>query len=244
MNYSFVIALVFSIVWHSLAFVLFKLAEPYNVKPQKYEIVNVDLILQDQVLDGTLDSLRKIDFFEISRFSLPSESGQRMPSPEINVDLQKKLSYLKTQPIYEKSLIKHRSIIDLKVRGDKSLNNLKEKVPDYAYPPEKSINRKMIIDDSAKTVLFLLRGIDREPVDSYLPDSNLILSSPLVIKFSLDNMGNVKFAVIEKSSGNSQADKIVLSLFKKWRFEKTMILNDLEMRRSAVTWGNIVFYLK
>jgi len=224
--------------------VLFKLAEPYNIKPQKYEIVNVDLILSGQILDTTLDSLRKIDLLDISRFSLPSESGQRMPSPEINVDLQKKLSYLKTQPIYEKSLIKHRPIIRAKVDKTVFSENLNKKGPDFTYPPEKLINHKLQAKDSKRAISFALRGINRDPVDHFLPDERLVLYRPLRIKFSLDNMGNVKFAIILKSSGNEQADKAFLGAFKKWRFENTLILNELDMRQSPVTWGNIVFYLK
>ena len=138
MNYMFIVALILSLVWHSFAFVLFKLAEPYNVKPEITEIFKVDLILSDELADATLDRLRKIDLLDTSRFSLPSESGQIMPSPEIDVDLQKKMSYLKTQPIYERNLIKHRPVLYRKIRETESLADLNRNIIDYNYQIKKT----------------------------------------------------------------------------------------------------------
>ena len=243
MNYSFVLALVLSLVWHSFAFVLFKLAEPYNVKPETYETVNVDLIVSDQFPDQTLDSLKKIDFLDTSRFSLPSETGQQMPSPEINVDLHKKMSYLKTQPIYEKALIKHLPAIGEKIEDLENTDDLNKKTVDYTYPPEKSVNYFSKINKPAKTMVFSLKGTDRKPVEKFLPETKVVLSRPVVIRFSLDSIGNVKYAIIEKSSGTVHTDKIFLDSFKKWRFEKALTVQKLDIHRIDVQWGTVVFYL-
>ena len=240
------LSIILSLLWHSLAFVLFKLAQPYGLKDRSPVLFKVTLIpssknIQQRVNPDGNGHFTKPDTH--SRLALPRRSDQLLPIVEESINLVKKRTGYEQEPIFITSLVKHNPVLKTDERKGSSIN--------YDILPQSVVDTPMKTDEETVTpaplihtrVRYTISGLERNMVDATPLADNISIPSPVILRFSVDEHGKVRFIIIEKSSGLSRIDTQIVNTLKKWRFSKTAAIDNFHTPQQ-IEWGKIVFFLE
>ncbi|MEW6534229.1 MAG: hypothetical protein AB1454_01270 [Candidatus Auribacterota bacterium] len=233
-------SLLLSIGWHSLAFVLFKLTEPYHSKVDVPAIYEVKLVESPAEENSRLPHVQHSDL--LNRFTLPERVDPLLPVEEYALDLARRGVSLRA-PDMSSGLIEHKPhIIETPL-----IHHVGYDIVPYSIRSgaDSSVSEKVDLSaEPVRTVQYRFSGmpLNRTPVDSTLPDSIRGRGS-ISIRFSIDNFGSVRFVIVERSTGDQTEDQRLISLFKTWRFSKVSA-NEMIDEKRREQWGRVIFFVE
>ncbi len=248
MNKIVWLSLFLSLLWHSSACILFKIAEPYTSREKKVQIFDVAFVPAEAVDPKSSYEQRfsynNTDFIN-TRFTLPGEHSQNMRVPEIKVDFEKKLNPL--DPVSGEMLgIVQYSNNRYPMQGENSpyYDKTIEQLGGVDYQPLVPVDNEMETGMQAKYLKFMIKG-NMKPIDTVILGevSEYIVEQPCVVRFSVDRFGSVRYAILDQSSGNTSIDAKLVSILRQIKFSvplKQSLSHDAIAHDTV--WGKIIFY--
>lgn len=246
MNRILVIAVFLSIIWHSFAFILFKIAESYRIQEEAVSNLNVSLQNSDlskqrlfEVIDPKILAKTKKNFQQMT------EIDARIFLIDITpTDQKRKFDILTVDRIYPVKPVLHESILRKKNNSD-SFSDFKGGIKLISTRYLENID-KVNNDISGKIyekpVKYIFNSMPEQRKLVKCSFDGIIGKTIFVkLRFSIDIAGNVVHVFVDKSQGNKENLDMVLSQFRKCKFsplELDGVVTDLP----ANNWGSIVFY--
>ncbi|MCB1195974.1 energy transducer TonB [bacterium] len=243
MSRIFLICLFFSLIWHSFAFTLFKLTEPYTRSSVNTEFIKVSLMplsknIQKRIVALNADQKEIEDY----RLSLPYKSvlvPSLVPLPYSIIEAE---DIAEMHPDFSSALIEHLPVIP----ASSGENTVHEPVNSFDYVKVLPSLLKVQQSHSFKTpppqqnehLQYTLSELDdsRQPLVTVFPE-NFVHSRPVYLRFSIDISGKVRFVLLEKSSGNPMVDQQYINALKRWAFSPMKRPHDTQQN-----WGRIIFF--
>lgn len=242
MSRIFLICLFFSLIWHSFAFTLFKLTEPYTRLPANTEFIKVALIplsknIQKRIVALNADQNEIEDY----RLSLPYKSVLVSSVVPLPFSIIKAEDISEMHPDFSSALIEHLPVIPASAEENPAhdpVNSFDHVRLLPSLPVQQSYSFKSPPSAQNEHSQYILSELDdsRQPLVTQFPE-NFGHVRPVYLRFSIDFSGKVRFVFLEKSSGNPTIDQHYINALKRWTFTPMKNPHDAEQN-----WGRIIFF--